>query len=219
LPSDNDAFGGGKYLTLWHEDFPAHQDTQEVEIFFPRDATNHPGDGTGETPNWYYYWKTGAVVPDLIFFSYQPHMGRYGTYDPDTQTLYVCDLAPTQQYEYWVVNRNNAEHTEKIGSTGQGINCCAEVCLHELNHKLTWDIPGQDTDGDHVTDYDEINTFAVYGFDPTHPDTYNLAQVLHCPEYSLYGDNEFLARKAQQEPYNVCPEWDWSDTNGKNWGQ
>ena len=60
LPASNSEFGNHT-LTLSHPDVPG-ADHQTVQIFFPRDATNHPGTGSGVTPNWYYYWDQTSAT-------------------------------------------------------------------------------------------------------------------------------------------------------------
>lgn len=43
------------------------KDEAEIEIFFPRDAVNHPGNvnepADARTPNWFYYWASNAGGP------------------------------------------------------------------------------------------------------------------------------------------------------------
>jgi len=70
-----------------------------LSIFFPRDATNHPG---GKTPNWYYYWsQTRARKGPIAFGGSTGRCARGG----DNEKLmgyyrhtifdsvyYVCDL-------------------------------------------------------------------------------------------------------------------------------
>lgn len=57
LPVSNAQFGR-KTLTLNHPSGCA-QATEPVDIFFDGadDAKNHPGVGSGYSPNWYYYWN------------------------------------------------------------------------------------------------------------------------------------------------------------------
>ncbi|MFW5868111.1 MAG: PKD domain-containing protein, partial [Armatimonadota bacterium] len=74
LPSSNAEFGPAA-LRLTHPDAPGYADSEQITIYFRGIATNHGGDGTGETPNWYYYWKHGDVVADLVDFKYSPGMG------------------------------------------------------------------------------------------------------------------------------------------------
>lgn len=92
LPSSNSQFGN-KTLRLTHPD-TFSQDSATVQIFFHRDAYNHPGTGSNSTRNWYYYWRNDSVVSDLSYFSYDDSSG-YGYYVPSTGKLAVCNAAPT----------------------------------------------------------------------------------------------------------------------------
>ncbi len=214
LPGSNNQFGE-QTLTLKHPKFgEGNIDTQTVEIFFSRDATNHTGAGAGTTRNWYYYWKEGGVVSHLSHFEYKDKDG-WGGYDPATNRLYVYNNAPKQNREYTVTNKYTGA-THVIGATGEGIDCCAETCIHEMKHRWIHDnwssLP--DGDGDGIPDCQE--GIPPYYFNPIDRDTYNLADIY--PNYWRYGDAEFLARIAEQSPGSVDPDYDWSDTNGKQWG-
>ena len=66
LPDKNDAFGKKKAILLLNG---RKLDENDYEVFFPKNATNHPG-GQAGSPNWFYYWKEGGVcgIPsDCIF--------------------------------------------------------------------------------------------------------------------------------------------------------
>ena len=93
-----------------------------------------------------------------------------------------------------------------------GIDCCAVTCVHELKHKELCEMSGTDSDGDHIPDSYELAS--SYHLDPYRADTYDCAGTIG------YGDdNEFLARMAEKNPGSTSPSEDWSDTNGKQWGQ
>jgi len=93
-----------------------------------------------------------------------------------------------------------------------GIDCCAVTCVHELKHKELCEMSGPDSDEDDIPDSYELAS--SYHLDPHRPDTYNCAATIG------YGDdNEFLARMAEKNPGSTSPSEDWSDTNGKQWGQ
>jgi hypothetical protein len=93
-----------------------------------------------------------------------------------------------------------------------GIDCCAVTCVHELKHKELCEMSGPDSDEDDIPDSYELSS--SYHLDPDRPDTYNCAATIG------YGDdNEFLARMAEKNPGSTSPSEDWSDTNGKQWGQ
>jgi len=93
-----------------------------------------------------------------------------------------------------------------------GIDCCAVTCVHELKHKELCEMSGTDSDGDDIPDSYELAS--PYHLDPYRADTYDCAGTIG------YGDdNEFLARMAENNPGSTNPSDDWSDTNGKQWGQ
>jgi hypothetical protein len=52
---DNSADFGLKIARLKYSGYNAGE--AKFEVFFPRDAKNHPGDGTGNDPNWFFYWR------------------------------------------------------------------------------------------------------------------------------------------------------------------
>jgi len=202
LPSDNDAFGGGKYLTLWHEDFPAHQDTQEVEIFFPEEATNHP-DANDYLPNWYSYWKQTSA--------------NYGTHRYDGTLIGGNRWGVTRfMGGHWIVligpeaNEEGPYHPD-----WSGIDTFAEVCRHEAQHKQDfsqcwpygWQ-PGlpDDWDNDMVPNEEEPGL----GYDPWDEDT---------------DDDGFIDSEDHAVDYH--PEWwtvgtadaeDWAYP-GKQWSE
>lgn len=221
LPVSNSEFGP-ELLRLTHSSLPRAEDTQEVEVFFQVDAKNHgltlPG-WANATPNWYYYWREGDVVSDLASFLYAEGPG-FGSYSPATDRLYVHDAAWTSNAGTQVTNRNTSQ-VETIGADGTGVDCCAETCAHELEHQsVSWTSFGQlDTDGDGVSDALEDSTHIPGGYflDKYWQDTYDSASI-YGQQYFDDGDDEFLARKAEQQPGSVTPEADWSGPPyGRNW--
>jgi len=212
LPSSNSQFGE-KTITLTHPQFPAgcNQDSQTVEVFFSRDATNNPG---GDDPNWFYYWKGDNVVSDLSSFEYKLIPDAIGEYNMETGELFVSDGAQESKSEFSVTHKVRGDEWP-IGANGEGIDCCAQVCAHELEHKWWHDNWSSFPDGD--TDYvpDCQEGIPPFYFDPNDPDTYNM--VLIYWKYGFYGDNEFLARFAEKITNPVYPSKDWSNENGKNW--
>lgn len=209
LYSNNDQFGDHTVAVRFEDKEAVTQvNGVTIQIFFRRDDWKSGGDG----PNWYYYWKQGNVVSDLASFSHTSE-NIYGKFE--SGVLYVGNLAPTENSSFVVQNRNTSQ-TVLIGADGSGIYCCAETCAHELEHKQNSGLLGADSDGDGLPDsYEESSP---YNLDPGYPDTYNIAGATGYPDYYRYGDEEFIARLAEQYPGTVYPGKDWSDTNGQNWG-
>lgn len=105
LPAASTDFGKKKASVAFDG---AKQDEKDYEVFFPRDATNHPG---GTTPNWFFYWlqaRPNAAVkrdaasgnsgyaPGILNWTYgaapdktgifigSPHPGKFGSYTTGT---------------------------------------------------------------------------------------------------------------------------------------
>ena len=233
LPESNDVFvNQDVVLTLEHPDYPGCEDTQKVEIFFRRDSLEHPGNGRGITPSWFYYWKEGNVVEDLAQFEFT--LDDVGGKYISGGKVYVGKKACLKNPGPYTVENSVTYQEEIIGGSGEGIDFCAEVCVHELEHKLIdvlysalifIDELDGENDGDPYDDPDndglpnELEGKPPYYFNPLDADTYDLEHKLKYSKYKDYGDNEFLARKAEDYPGPVHPGKDWSDTNGKNWNK
>lgn len=166
LPASNNEFGT-KTLTLTYPLFPGAQDTQAVQIFFSRDATNHPGAGAGITPNWYYYWsQTGASSGTHIYDPNYPNADGY--YECGQNHFHICPSAKDQDYGLVIM--------------GEGIDNFGSTCLHERGHMDYWlDTWGlatntpltQDGDQDGLRDIDEPNMTGLNGlpYNPVLKDT------------------------------------------------
>ena len=214
LPASNSQFGP-KTLTLSHP-LVSQSASQTIEIFFSKDAFNHPGQALFDlgTPNWYYYWRQG-VVSDLAQFRYSPSVA-YGATDI-SGNVFVGMLAAGSNPGPTEVHHRFSGARQDIGAGGMGIDCCAETCAHELKHRWLRQNQGNlvDTDGDGLSDVYEASTAGVWNLDPLERDTYNLAQYLNNPDYASYGDEEFVARMAEQNPGATDPSADWASP-GKN---
>ena len=75
LPSSNSGFGE-KTLTLEYSN-TGIKDTKTIEIFFEPTATNHPGAGSGTTPNWFYYWQNAGVISTDFEYDSNQLWGNY----------------------------------------------------------------------------------------------------------------------------------------------
>jgi hypothetical protein len=185
-----------------------------VNLFYPPEGTQN-GHGV---PNWYYYWKQGNVVEGLQAFEYN-NKSYFGEFEPVQFKLFVGNSAPGESGTTHIVKNKFSNETFEIGANGRGIDCCALVCAHEAKHMRLFEIlrstTAADSDRDGISDWDETHTYSEYHFNPIEPDTYDLATKID-RDYASYGDNEFLARMAEKQPYPVYPAKDWS-VHGKNW--
>lgn len=127
LPENNDDFGE-KTLTA---SVDGAADSITLKVFFPPVAKNHPGEGEGETPNWFYYWgQTKAGEGGGFFYQEKPPpykectataVGRY-SYREDK--IYLHDSV----YGTECMNRYD-------NKTAKGLDCFGETIRHEKVHQ------------------------------------------------------------------------------------
>jgi len=149
LPADNGEFGP-RNLELDHP-LGFWTDEQEIELFFERDAWNHPPEVVlppEPTPNWYYYWSQTSA-------SYGAHV-----YEPS-----IPD--PCGWYEWrngaWRALIGPAANETEPRQGYEGIDCFARICRHEAQHvadMTAWWLGQQiegwnDLDDDHMPDNQE----------------------------------------------------------------
>ncbi|WP_148314650.1 hypothetical protein [Sorangium cellulosum] len=127
LPERNTDFGA-KVARLMLDG--AVHETKNYEVFFARDATNHPG-GQAGSPNWYHYWGQVVNVGTTSYAgsSGSPTMARVlGMVDwsyetaPDKTTLYIYDEVVTDARAYGV------------GNQVSGIDNFVSTLYHESRH-------------------------------------------------------------------------------------
>lgn len=133
LPEKNSDFGKKK-AQLFLDDSLVEERTYEV--FFPRDAKNHPG-GQPNSPNWFYYWCRVARAAGIHNFMYYDKSSGSGTMavvkgmrywdwvkPPDKTTIYIYDevviLSPTSAYG--------------VGQVVSGIDSFMATVFHENKH-------------------------------------------------------------------------------------
>jgi hypothetical protein len=213
LPSDNVQFGE-KNLTVTLDSMGCSQ-PGKTKVFFRRDEKNHPGSGSGTTPNWFYYWPQGAVGGGLSDFEYGGASTTLrGKYAPSTDKLYIYSAAPNAKGNYSVTHKTNSTLQFTIGINAEGIDAVAGTVIHEKKHQLiyhSWStLPDNDNDG--VPDSEEEKS--PYYFDKNDPDSYSLASVID-PVYSSIGDQEFLCRM-EEKTYVSDSTKDWASP-GKQW--
>jgi hypothetical protein len=107
------------------------------EVFFDRDATNHPGNGAGNDRNWFYYWRqaAGAQNVNIVYDGPSPDGMRYGetvgitkwswAQKPDKTMIKFYDLLLDGDEEY------GANQGDKVPT---GIDGFFSLVLHERRH-------------------------------------------------------------------------------------
>ncbi|MHB8995765.1 MAG: PKD domain-containing protein [Armatimonadota bacterium] len=238
LPANNSDFGG-KSLQLAHP-LVASSDAKEVEIYYPGGLANHPGQGRGRIPNWFYYWKNGGVVGGIDQFDFAESTlyawDAYGYMDTDDGHLYLGNPASGSSPggddpgEILISNKVYPNlPAVKINAGGTGVFCCRLTIIHELKHRELWDMVrqgAQDSDGDTVPDSVEDSTCVPGGLwlDKSNRDTYGLHEAMPYVPYEV-GDNELLAYREQSiaadngaVASSANPHADWR-AGGHNWGE
>ena len=220
LPSNNSAFGK-KAVSVRIDNSIAEQ--SELEIFFPKDAKNHPGSNQGITPNWFYYWKNGNVcgIPsDAIYDDSNPNLYGYVLPGIDRK-LRLGPLAPTtnsgpETYTSPVIkpgtNPPVTYGSLTVTGQGEGIACVAETVEHELYHLTIYDdAKGKvDADSDGVANSSEGNLTNVDS-DINDGDTYRMQNTFGST-YISYGDNEIRCRKKELSvSFPIYPDRDWAN--------
>jgi hypothetical protein len=221
LPANNSDFGAKKAAVYLNGRKQAESD---YEVFYPKDAKNHP-DGQLGSPNWFYYWQNGQVCGIHANCRYDP-TASFGYTCPGTDIL--IRLGPD------AAEINTGPETYNSGSTnygsivvtgqGKGIKCVAETIQHEQHHLDIYSSfnsriaiahangganngdPDDDPDGDALPNVEEPSYNGVNS-DPNDPDTFNMGGI-----YSGYGDNEIRCRKIELNlTIPIHPNLDWAN--------
>jgi hypothetical protein len=196
LPVNNSAFGEkNASVTIFGLGCSAQG---KAKVFFDRTAKNHPGPGSGTTPNWYYYWSQTSA--------------NYGSHSYDESIVAPKFGETVWQGGQWVakIGRDDYMFTGRWGGV-DGVDHFANTTRHESQHVTdlsSWWPTGYnsnlDADGDYVPDSLEPGL----GYDPT---------LLHTD-----GDGD---RDVEDHAYDNQPAWttgsadsaDWSKS-GHQWG-
>ncbi|MDT8366525.1 MAG: hypothetical protein RRA15_08525, partial [bacterium] len=112
-------------------------DSVVVQLFFPPDALNHPGAGSGTIPNWFFYWKQTkagkgykpAYTPVKIATDGSKAIGQY---DYAADKVFLTDR---------IMQKSCAPRVKALGGKeSKGIDCFAETARHETRHqKERWE--------------------------------------------------------------------------------
>jgi len=138
LPAQNASFGSKDVKARLSD----QTDQKSFEVFFERDGKDHPA-GQGQdagTPNWFFYWKQGAVPElDRFEFTEDPVMG--GGYSLENKRLCVTQSSP-DTFPAQDVNlrtKDGAHSYHLVREKVKGIQAVAAVVRHELKHKELFD--------------------------------------------------------------------------------
>lgn len=129
LPTANSAFGG-KTVTMT---VGATATNRTIEVFFSRNATNHPGGdqtpagwGSERSPNWFYYWNPIVGDPDALYNS--KVTGAYA--EVPAMTKWSSPLAHSKTAIWVSPLASGAGWWETI----TGIDTFADTIKHENGH-------------------------------------------------------------------------------------
>lgn len=191
--------------------------------------------GCGEKPdhnaNWYYYWEKDDVIPGLDRLG-SPASRWDWTVAPEWEEAFGASHGPSDGYvlmdrciNFPVREPFRVEHKIRhdvffIGSTTIfGVERAAGTTAHEKQHIANYRLiesGNPDNDGDGLADSQE--EIDPYNFVIGALDTYDLEHAIH-KDYASYGDNEFIARQAEQAGVNSAHlDEDWSML-GAQWGR
>jgi hypothetical protein len=211
LPSDNNQFGE-KTITA---SVNGKQDQVKIRVFFERDARDNP---ERKDPNWFYYWKQGAVV-GLKDFAYKPK-GSY--YDPRSDQLVISDEAKgklpsgTVPLKPQVTRWGELKPCTVQGSitlkATDGVYSAARVVAHELEHQrlARLALQGRDGDGDLVPD--DLEKTSPFCLDSKLTNTHDIAV-----DDGASGDSEVLAIEAESKSTDrVKRELDWASPGSQS---
>lgn len=174
--------------------------------------------------NWFYYWRDGAVVgglnnADWIWGSQAANVRGASSGSLSGIRLGVGTAAVGSRTTIFAFHVIDGRSQQIEAPRPPGIDGVAATVSHELEHLRIYDQwrTQTDTDGDDVPDTEEDATAGpppAYDLRKAISDTYDMAMIWS--DYTVYGDNEFLARRAGLAPQATAPLKDWS-VNGKNW--
>jgi hypothetical protein len=140
LPSSNSGFGEKTVKLLYDGDVV---EEKVIEVFYPRDADNHPGgdqtpasSGSSRAPNWFYYWND-AIGSSSVLFNDDMDLHLFTRAYGMVPAMYHWDINMTySKTEIWISDEVVTSATRYDGSnqTASGIDWFANVLAHEEHH-------------------------------------------------------------------------------------
>jgi hypothetical protein len=213
LPTKNADFGK-KQVELLVDGSPV--ESVKVEVFFPKEATNHPGRTAGD-PNWFYYWKEGNVCGIRANDLYEDEDVFGETKPAQDRNIRLGRSAPgTNDGPSHCTATETGYGSVTVTGQGKGIKCVAETIEHELHHIAIYEAyhqqiaanPQLDADHDNIPIPAEAALDAIKS-DPANADTFNLVR-LYGQDYATYGDEDVRCRKKELKltiKYEVEKDW------------
>lgn len=219
LPGNSSHFGKKKITAS----ACGKSDSVVVELFFPPDASNHPGAGNGTIPNWFYYWRqtkaakryNPAYAPEKIATDGSKAIGQY---DYAADKVFLTDQ---------IMQKSCAPRAKALGGKeSKGIDCFAETARHETRHqKERWEWWGAtnpqalsfyerhklDFDGDLVPDDVEIKLAGknCSKWDPTSCDGRPKDSLFDIEMNAYWIGWEWAVGSADSEDWSWCgKQWD-----------
>ena len=144
LPTSNSAFG--EIWVMAEDTGTGKYDLNTFDLFFSEEATNNPGEV--EVPNWYYYWSQTSA--------------DYGThnYDSGYAGMGQCYF-DNGAWRAYIGTEANETTTILKYSGANGIDCFAQTCRHEEQHRQDFSSlwgAGTDRNNDDDPDVDWLPT-------------------------------------------------------------
>ena len=193
-------------------------ESSDVEVFFNKDAENHPG--TVQGPNWFYYWQEGGVCGIDRRTEYDPQ-SEFGKSGYLTQTVYLGSMAAGTNDGPERYTSGSGYGSVTVTGRGKGIKCVAETVEHEKHHLANFNAfhaaivatPPVDPDKDGIPNANEPALDGMRS-NTANPDTFRMGG-----DYSGYGDDEIRCRKKELQltiPYFTERDWANPGCQSKN---
>lgn len=200
LPTENAHFGR-KTVTLELQNPSAasklFKDTRQLEVFFSRDATNHPG-GQAGSPNWFYYWS--QTVQGLILGSPPPTLKYSASSSEFNRGNTFIELSPGDVISY---NAPLGLHNPL-----EGIDNFAWTVVHESDHYNSWTIYWSNSDSVHMAAIG--GTGRDHDFDddelPNYVEDVNLNQTFDANETW-----DWTKKLTPGGPSTIINDFEWKD--------